>query len=133
MLGIKKKCPAGHLTWNVNFGITLENCWKITSKTFHRNTYFCLFREFVYNVCTRFFLKVLLNQSNILSNMLDEISGRCWMNVVVCTCHPACFIQYASPFILSFKVKPKMLLPVILSELVSSDNEKPRQVKREIG
>ena len=65
--------------------------------------------------------------------MLDEISGKCWMNVVVCTCHPACFIQYASPFILSFKVKPKMLLPVILSELVSSDNEKPRQVKRESG
>ena len=52
---------------------------------------------------------------------------------IVCTCHPMCFIQHASPFILSFDVKPKtvtdMLLPVILSELVDSVNEKPRRGK----
>ena len=42
-----------------------------------------------------------------------------------CTCHPTCFIQHTSPFILSFDVKSKMatdmLLPMILSELVDSD------------
>ena len=44
---------------------------------------------------------------------------------IVCTCHPTCFIQHTSPFILSFDVKSKMatdmLLPMILSELVDSD------------
>ena len=59
--------------------------------------------------------------------MLEE----CWMKVsIVCTCHPICFIQYTSPFTLLFNVKSKMatgmLLPVILSELVNSDDEKPR-------
>ena len=48
----------------------------------------------------------------------------------VCACHPTWFIQHADPFIFSFNVKSKMvtdmLLPVILSELVDSDNEKPR-------
>ena len=62
--------------------------------------------------------------------MLEE----CWMKVyIVCTCHPTCSIQHASPFILSFTVKSKvatdMLLPVILSELVDSDDEKPRRGK----
>ena len=62
--------------------------------------------------------------------MLEE----CWMKVyIVCTCHTICFIQHASPFIFSFDVKPKMatdmLLPVILSELVDSVNEKPRRGK----
>ena len=50
--------------------------------------------------------------------------------VIVCTYHPTCFIQHASPCILSFDVKSKMvtvmLLPVILSELANSDDEKPR-------
>ena len=62
--------------------------------------------------------------------MLEE----CWMKVyIVCTCHPTCFIQHASPFILSFDVKSKMatdmLLPAILSELVDSNDEKPRRGK----
>ena len=62
--------------------------------------------------------------------MLEE----CWMKVyVVCTCRPVCFIQHTSQFILSFNVKSKMvtdmLLPVILSELVNSDDEKPRRGK----
>ena len=53
---------------------------------------------------------------------------------IVCTCHPTCFIQHASPFILSFDFKSKMetdmLLPVILSELVELvDDEKPRRSK----
>ena len=52
---------------------------------------------------------------------------------IVCTCHPTCFIQHANPFIFSFDVKSKMatymLLPVILSELVDSDDEKPRRGK----
>ena len=51
---------------------------------------------------------------------------------IVCTCHPTCFIQHAT-FILSFDVKSKvakdMLLPVILSELVDSDDEKPPRCK----
>ena len=41
---------------------------------------------------------------------------------IVCTCHPTCSIQHASPLTLSFNVKSKMttdmLLAVILSELV---------------
>ena len=49
---------------------------------------------------------------------------------IVCTW---CVIQHASPFILSLNVKSKMttyiLLPVILSELVDSDDEKPRRGK----
>ena len=49
---------------------------------------------------------------------------------IVCACHPTCFIQQGSLFILLFNVKSKMaadmLLPVILSELVDSDDEKPR-------
>ena len=58
----------------------------------------------------------------------------CWTKVyIVCTCYPTCFIQHASPFILSFDVKSKMvadmLLPVILSELLDSDGEKPLQGK----
>ena len=62
--------------------------------------------------------------------MLEE----CWTKVyIVCTCHPTCFIQHGCPFILSFDVKSKMttdmLLPVILSELVDSDDEKPRRGK----
>ena len=48
---------------------------------------------------------------------------------IICTCHPICFTQHASPFVLSFDVKSKMatdvLLPVIISELVDSDDEKP--------
>ena len=44
---------------------------------------------------------------------------------IVCSCHPTCFIQHTSPFILSFDVKSKMatdkLLLVILSELAGSD------------
>ena len=52
---------------------------------------------------------------------------------IVCTCHPTCFIQHASLFILSFDVKSKtttdMFLPVILSELVDYDEEKPRRGK----
>ena len=43
-------------------------------------------------------------------------------------CHSACFNQDAIPFILPFNVKSKiatnMLLPVILSELVKSNDEK---------
>ena len=50
---------------------------------------------------------------------------------IVSTCHPSCFIQHRSPFTLSFDVKSKtatdMFLPVILSELVDSDDVKPRQ------
>ena len=50
---------------------------------------------------------------------------------IVSTCHPSCFIQHRSPFTLSFDVKSKMatdmLLPVILSEVVDSDDVKPRQ------
>ena len=62
--------------------------------------------------------------------MLEEY----WMKVyIVCTCRPICFVQHASQFILSFNVKSKMatdmLLPVILSELVNSDDEKPRRGK----
>ena len=58
----------------------------------------------------------------------------CWMKVyIVCTCHPICFIKHASPFNLSFNVKSKMatdmLLPVILSELANSDDEKSRRDK----
>ena len=53
---------------------------------------------------------------------------------IVCMCHPTCFIQHLIPFILSFDVKSKMvtdmLLPVILSELVDSDEEKPRRGKK---
>ena len=52
---------------------------------------------------------------------------------IICTCHPICFTQHASPFVLSFDVKSKMatdvLLPVIISELVDSDDEKPCQGK----
>ena len=52
---------------------------------------------------------------------------------IICTCHPTCFIQHASPLILSFNVKSKMvtdmLLPVVLSELVGSDDEKPPRGK----
>ena len=52
---------------------------------------------------------------------------------IVWTCHPTCFIQHASPFILSFNVKSKMatdmLLPVMLSELVNSDDEKAGRSK----
>ena len=48
---------------------------------------------------------------------------------IICTCHPICFTQHASPFVHSFDVKSKMasdiLLPMILSELVDSDDEKP--------
>ena len=60
--------------------------------------------------------------------MLEE----CWMKFyIVQMCHSACFNQDASPFILSFNVKSKiatdMLLPVILSELVKSNDEKPRR------
>ena len=62
--------------------------------------------------------------------MLEE----CWMKVyIVCTCHPTCFIQHASPFILSFKIKSKMatntFLSVILSELVDFDDEMPHRGK----
>ena len=50
---------------------------------------------------------------------------------IVSTCHPSCFIQHRSPFTFSFDVKSKMatdmLLPVILSEVVDSDDVKPRQ------
>ena len=61
--------------------------------------------------------------------MLDEISDKCWMKVYIAfTCHPTCFIQHVCPFILSFNVKSKMatdmLLSVLLSELVDSDDEK---------
>ena len=52
---------------------------------------------------------------------------------IVCTRHPTYLIQHTSPFILSFDVKSKiatnMFLPVILLELVDSDNEKPRRGK----
>ena len=62
--------------------------------------------------------------------MLEE----CWMKVyIVCTCYPTCFIQHAGPFILSFNVKSKMVtdmvLLVILSKVVDSDDEKPRRGK----
>ena len=58
-----------------------------------------------------------------------------------CTCHPTSFIQQNMqvysliwcPFILSFHVKSKMkmdmLLPVILSEFVDADDKKPRRGK----
>ena len=50
---------------------------------------------------------------------------------IVQMCHSVCFNQDASPFILSFNVKSKiatdMLLPVMLSELVKSNDEKPRR------
>ena len=57
-----------------------------------------------------------------------------WMKFyIVCTCHPTYFIQHTSPFILSINVKSKMamdmLLPVIQSELVDSNDEKPRRGK----
>ena len=60
--------------------------------------------------------------------MLEE----CWMKIyIVCTCRPICFIHHASHFILLFNVKSKMatdmLLPVILSEIVNSDDEKPHR------
>ena len=52
---------------------------------------------------------------------------------IVCACHPACFIQHTSPFNLSFGVRSKvvmgMLLPMVLSELVESDDKKPRRGK----
>ena len=52
---------------------------------------------------------------------------------IVWTCHPTFFIQHASPFILSFNVKSNMvtdmLLPVILSELINSDDEKAGRSK----
>ena len=62
--------------------------------------------------------------------MLEE----CWMKVhIVSTCHQTCFIQHSRPFILPFNVKSKMatdmLLPVILSETVDSDDEKPHRGK----
>ena len=62
--------------------------------------------------------------------MLEE----CWVKVqIFCTCHPICLIEHASPFILSVNIKSKMtidmLSPVILSELVNSDDEKPLRGK----
>ena len=49
---------------------------------------------------------------------------------IVRMCHPTCFIQHSSPFILLLNIKSKMatdmLLPVVLSELEDSDDEKPR-------
>ena len=57
--------------------------------------------------------------------MLQE----CWTKVyIVCTCHATSFTQHGSTLTLSFNVKSKMtmdmLLPVILSELVDSEDEK---------
>ena len=57
---------------------------------------------------------------------IGQMLKDCWMKVyVVCTSHPTCFIQHA--FILSVDAKSKMatdmLLPVILSELLDSDDE----------
>ena len=62
--------------------------------------------------------------------MLEE----CWMKVyIICACHSTCFIQYPSPYMLSFCLKSNMvrdmLLPVILSELLESDAGKPHQSK----
>ena len=58
--------------------------------------------------------------------MLDKSLYRLYVS-------PNIFIQEASPFILSFDIKSTMatdmLLPVILSELVDSDDEKPRRTK----
>ena len=49
---------------------------------------------------------------------------------IVCTCHPTSFIQHANPLTLPFNVKSKMatdmLLPVMVSELVDSEDEKLR-------
>ena len=58
--------------------------------------------------------------------MLDENSYRLYVSSNM-------FVQHASPFILSFDVKSKMatdmFLPVIPSEIVESDDEKPRRDK----
>ena len=58
--------------------------------------------------------------------MLDKSLYRLYVS-------PNIFIQEASLFILSFNIKSTMatdmLLPVILSELVDSDDEKPRRTK----
>ena len=53
---------------------------------------------------------------------------------VVCTCHPTCFIQYASLFSLLFDVTSKMatdmFLTKILSGLVDSDGKMREWIKR---
>ena len=63
--------------------------------------------------------------------MLDEMLDKCWSNVGWKFTSFVRVIQHASPFILSFNVKSKMatdmFLPVILSELLGSDDEKPRR------
>ena len=66
----------------------------------------------------------------MLDEILDKMLEECRMKVyVVCTCHPTCFIQYASLFSLLFdvilKMATDMFLPMILSGLVDSDGEKP--------
>ena len=58
----------------------------------------------------------------------------CWTKVyIVCTCHATSFIRNASTLTLSFNVKSKMttnmLLPVILSGLLDSEDEKCRRGK----
>ena len=58
----------------------------------------------------------------------------CWRKVYIfCKCHPTCFFRHAGSFILSFNVKSEMatdmLLSVILSELVDSDDENTRRGK----
>ena len=70
----------------------------------------------------------------MLDEIFDKMLEECWMKVyVVCTCHPTYFIQHASLFSLLFDIKSKlatgMFLPMILSELVDSDDEKPWQGK----
>ena len=64
----------------------------------------------IYVNIAEFIVKALLNRTNILPNMLDEILDICWSNInicIVCMCHSTYFIQHASPFILSFDVKVK--------------------------
>ena len=71
----------------------------------------------------------------MLDGILDKMLEECWMKVyVVCTCHPTCFIQYASLFSLLFDVTSKMatdmFLPKILSGLVDSDGKMREWIKR---
>ena len=79
------------------------------------------------------------NRSNITSNMLDEVLDECCMNVgckknPFSHYHPTYFFQHLCSFILIFlshsignKMADNMLLPVVLSELIDSDDEKPHR------
>ena len=86
-LEIKRKCPASQI-----LEITLENCEKITSKTFHRKIYFflisrmilffvkdCLLRKFL-NIHRKNYLRQSLSLNKIASfrpdTLLEKIPAR---------------------------------------------------------